>query len=162
MNYITSNFETPFVSPYFIPNNSKYSTALASWQQKHVTLLSIAPHLPHLYHSVTLWFFVDSLWVLGILVPRQNRRRLHLNSEARPEHSRTSKIVLFAKIVNGFLPLTIFPISYILDVELDCESASETLCFLLLTETQLLNFYFYHFPNPLYWNNYLFVVKFKI
>ena len=48
-----------FISPYMIPNKSKYSTTSTSWQHKHSTFLPIAPHLPDLYHSVTLWFFID-------------------------------------------------------------------------------------------------------
>ena len=38
----------------------------------------------------------------------------------------TSRMELFAKIVEGFQPLTIFAKSSILDVLLDCEDASET------------------------------------
>ena len=38
------------------------------------------------------------------------------STEAYPEPSQTSKMELFAKIVNGFYPLTIFGKSFILDI----------------------------------------------
>ena len=108
--------------------------------------LSTAPHLPHLYHPATLWFFVGFSCVLGILVPRQLLFYywlcLLLYWDACSEHSQTSKIELFSKIVNGFPPLTILTKSSILDVWLGSGYASESLCFILLIQTQLLNFHF--------------------
>ena len=119
MNYFTVSYFTlwmiAFKSPYFIPNNSKYSTASTSWQHEHSTFLSIAPHLPYLYHSVTLWFFVDFSCLLGILVPHQSRIRLQLNSEAYSEHSRTSKTSFIWKQFTGFSLKTIFTKNSILD-----------------------------------------------
>ena len=85
-------------------NNSKYSTASTSLLHKHSTFLSIALHLPHLYHSVTLCFFVDFSCVLGILVPHQPRLCLQRNSDVYSEHSRKSKMEFFAEIVHGFQP----------------------------------------------------------
>ena len=52
---------------------------------------------------------------------------LHKNvAEAYSEPSRTSKMQLFAKIVNGFQPLIIFAKSFILDVQLGFEYVSES------------------------------------
>ena len=47
-------------------------------------------------------------------------------SEVYPDPSWTSKIGLFAKIINGFQPLTIFAKSSILDVQLGSEYTSES------------------------------------
>ena len=47
------NKESEHIS-YIILNKSKYSTTSTLWQHKHSTFLPIAPHLPDLYHSVTL------------------------------------------------------------------------------------------------------------
>ena len=87
-----------------MPNNSNYSTVSTLPQHKHSAFLSIAPHLPHLYNSVTLWFFVDFSYVLEMSVPHQPRLHSQLNSEAYSEHSRKSKMKFFAEIVHGFQP----------------------------------------------------------
>ena len=87
-----------FDLPYLILNNLKYSTAATLGLYKHSTFLSIGSHLLHLYHSETLWFFVDLSCILGILIPHQKRLCLHLNSEVYLEHSWTSKMELFVKL----------------------------------------------------------------
>ena len=52
-----------------------------------LTFLTIAPHFPHMYHSVTLWFFC---WFFMRVRDINNRLRLQLHSEAYPQHGRKS------------------------------------------------------------------------
>ena len=131
-----------FVSPYLIPNNSKYSMAPTSLQHKHSTFLPTASQLSHLYHSVTLWFYVDFSGLLGISFRHQNGLLLRQKSEAYSKHGRTSKMEFFGKLINGFLLLNIFTESSLLDVWLGSKYVSEVICFKMHAETQLLNFYF--------------------
>ena len=112
---------------HLISNNSKFSTASTSWQHKPSTFLFIAPHLLHLYNSVTFWILVDFSCVLEISVPRQRRLCLKLNSDVYSEHGGTSKMELFSKIVDAFQPLPSFTKSAILDAWMGSGYASETL-----------------------------------
>ena len=64
----------------------------------------------------------------------------HNNAEACSEPSQTSKLELFAKILNGWKPLTIIAKSSILGVRLSSTYASGTAIFPLLLQTiQLIN-----------------------
>ena len=109
-------------------------------QHKLFNCLFIGPHLPRVYHSVTLWLFADFSCLLGIAIPLQNRLLLHVKLEAYSKHSRASKVELFTKIINWFQPLTIFIKSSMLDVRVGSEWVLLKHCFILHAETQLLNF----------------------
>ena len=68
-------------------------------------------------------FLIDTISRFEIL--KKSGKEGRWGSEAHSESSRTSKMDLFAKIVNGVQPLTIFAKRSILDVQLGSEYASE-------------------------------------
>ena len=125
----------------------QFATLLRLWLCVNASILHFCP-FPHIYHTCTIQYRLDFLFscVLGTPVPCQPILCLQLNLDAYSEHKQLSKMQPVSKIVNSFQSLTIFTRSSILDVCL----ASETLCFVLLTKTQLLNF---SFLNLLYFLN---------
>ena len=56
---------TIFLSSYVISNNWKYPKASTSLQLKFSTFVCITSHIPHLQHSVKLWFFLGFSRVLA-------------------------------------------------------------------------------------------------
>ena len=135
MNYFTSSFKLSewlhsyhrILNPIITAFNTHVFHGFDFVAPQSIYNLSIVLHLRHLFHSVTLWYFIDFSCVLWILIPHQNRLHLQLNSEVYPEHSWTSKIEHFVKKkVNRFQPLTVFTKSSILDIRLGSEFTPET------------------------------------
>ena len=85
--------------------------------------------LLYIHNTCTIqWRFEFLFWcVLGTPVPRQPKLRLQVNSDTYSEHSGTSNMKLFSKIVNGFQALTMLIKSFILDVWLGSGYASAKL-----------------------------------
>ena len=118
MNYFTSSFKlTEWLHSYhciwypiITAANTQVFHSFDFVAPQTLYILSIASHLPHLFHSVTLWYFIDFSCVLG-----------------------TSKMELFPKKVNRFQPLTVFRKSSIFDVQLDSGCTCETVSFCSLT-----------------------------
>ena len=75
--------------------------------------------------ALSFWFFLVEGYLLPLIFKLITSLTLEANLEAYSEPSQTSKLEVFAKIVNGFSFLTIFAKSSIVDIWKDSEFASE-------------------------------------
>ena len=131
---------TAFISPYLIPNNSKYSKCSTSWQHKHSTFLSIATHLSQLYHLVTRWFLCWFFMRIRDISssPTHTSFTTQRYIQNIVKHLKRS---FLRKLLTSF-SLEIFSqkaTSDVIDWVLDM---AFKLCIILFTETQLPNFFF--------------------